>query len=91
MQINLWLDVTDEYREWNRVDKNTGEITGKNRRQEAFAYIGKLHPVPVQLPVEKKIPAGEYSIDLTELLHVGRFGNLELNPFEPWDKRIVER
>lgn len=52
--------------------------------QEAYAHLGGAFPqqieVPLKNPAEAK-PVGEYSLDLSAF-QVGRFKNLELNPFE---------
>lgn len=52
--------------------------------QEAYAHIGGAFPhqieVPLKNPADAK-PVGDYTLDLSTF-QVGRFKNLELNPFE---------
>lgn len=52
--------------------------------QNAYADLGGAFPqhieVPLRNPVDAK-PVGEYTIELSSF-QVGRFKNLELNPFE---------
>jgi len=51
--------------------------------QEAYVHMGGAFPqqieVPLREPTEAK-PIGDYTIDLSAF-QVGRFKNLELNPF----------
>lgn len=52
--------------------------------QEAYAHLGGAFPqqieVPLKNPADAK-PVGDYTLDLSTF-QVGRFKNLELNPFE---------
>lgn len=52
--------------------------------QEAYAHLGGAYPQQIQIslkaPMDAK-PVGEYSLDISNF-QVGRFKNLELNPFE---------
>ncbi|MAR92173.1 MAG: hypothetical protein CML06_15030 [Pseudomonadales bacterium] len=52
--------------------------------QEAYVHLGGAFPqqieVPLKSPVDAK-PMGDYTLDLSTF-QVGRFKNLELNPFE---------
>ena len=52
--------------------------------QEAYAHLGGAFPqqieIPLRAPTDGK-PIGDYELDISTF-QVGRFKNLELNPFE---------
>lgn len=52
--------------------------------QEAYAYLGGAFPQQIEIPLRDPVdakPIGDYTLDLSTF-QVGRFKNLELNPFE---------
>jgi len=52
--------------------------------QNAYAHMGGAFPQQIELPLRNPTDAyaiGEYTLDLSAF-QVGRFKNLELNPFE---------
>ncbi len=52
--------------------------------QEAYAHLGGAFPQQIEIPLKNPTdakPVGDYTLDLTTF-QVGRFKNLELNPFE---------
>ena len=52
--------------------------------QEGYAHLGGAYPAQIEIPLRNPAdahPVGEYTIDLSTF-QVGRFKNLELNPFE---------
>jgi hypothetical protein len=52
--------------------------------QEAYAHLGGAFPQQIEIPLRNPAdakPIGEYTLDVSTF-QVGRFKNLELNPFE---------
>lgn len=52
--------------------------------QEAYAHLGGAFPQQIEIPLKNPTdakPVGDYTIDVSTF-QVGRFKNLELNPFE---------
>ena len=52
--------------------------------QDAYAHLGGAFPQQIEIPLKNPAdakPIGDYTIDLSTF-QVGRFKNLELNPFE---------
>jgi hypothetical protein len=52
--------------------------------QEAYAHLGGAFPQQIEIPLRDPAdakPIGDYTLDLSTF-QVGRFKNLELNPFE---------
>lgn len=52
--------------------------------QEAYAHLGGAFPHQIEVPLKTPADAksvGDYTIDLSTF-QVGRFKNLEINPFE---------
>ena len=58
--------------------------SGMRHYQEAYAHMSGVYPqqieIPLKNPSEAK-PVGDYTLDLSSF-QVGRYKNLELNPFE---------
>lgn len=64
--------------------KSRNTKSGVRYYQEAYAYMGGAFPQQIEIPIRspaEALPVGEYTLDL-ENFQVGRFKNLELNPFE---------
>lgn len=52
--------------------------------QEAYVDLGGLYPEQIELPLRAPVDAkqaGKYTLDVSNF-RVGKFKNLELNPFE---------
>ncbi|WP_018414800.1 single-stranded DNA-binding protein [Teredinibacter turnerae] len=63
----------------SRTTKN-----GMRYYQEGYAHMGGAFPQQIEIPLRNPAeanPVGEYTLDISTF-QVGRFKNLELNPFE---------
>ena len=57
---------------------------GLRHFQTAYAHLGGAFPAEIEIPLRGPAdakPVGDYTLDLSTY-QVGRFKNLELNPFE---------
>ncbi|RDL42757.1 hypothetical protein DN730_18230 [Marinomonas piezotolerans] len=70
--------------EGHNLPQSRNTKSGLRYYQEAYAHLGGAYPqqieIPLQAPTDAK-PVGEYELDLSAF-RVGRFKNLELNPFD---------
>ena len=60
-------------------DKTTQEI--RMLKQEAYIDLGGAYPVRCKITVGERLSPGKYHLQLP--MKVGRFGDPEINPFEP--------
>lgn len=63
----------------SRITKN-----GVRYFQEAYAHMGGVYPQQIEIPLRNPAeanPIGDYTLDVSTF-QVGRYKNLELNPFE---------
>lgn len=64
--------------------KSRSTKNGMRFYQEAYAHLGGAFPQQIEVPLKTAadaLPIGEYSLNI-ESFQVGRFKNLEINPFE---------
>lgn len=62
--------------------RNTSK--GLRYYQNAYAHLGGAFPQQIEVPLKNPVdafPVGEYTLELS-CFQVGKFKNLELNPFE---------
>ena len=70
--------------EGHNLPQSRNTKNGLRYFQQAYAHMGGAYPqeieIPLQAPTDAK-PVGEYELALSAF-RVGRFKNLELNPFD---------
>jgi len=70
--------------EGHHQPKSRSTKNGQRHFQTAYAHIGGAFPAEIEIPLRNPVdakPIGEYTLDLSTF-QVGRFKNLELNPFQ---------
>lgn len=70
--------------EGHHLPQSRSTKNGLRYFQEAYAYLGGVYPQQIEIPLRTPAdayPVGDYTLDISAF-KVGRFKNLELNPFE---------
>lgn len=76
--------------EGHHLPNSRSTKSGVRYYQNAYASLGGVYPQHIELPLKTPAdayPVGEYILDISNF-QVGRFKNLELNPFELRLKQI---
>jgi hypothetical protein len=70
--------------EGHNLPQTRNTKNGMRYFQNAYAHLGGAFPQQIELPLKSPVdafPVGDFTLDLS-CFQIGKFKNLELNPFE---------